>query len=172
MRRWHKAVILGMLCALIIGFYFTRTVIQPTRTSGIVVHQTELATVPAIDSARPANYFFDVHGHSAEEIIGLLNRAKDTYDELPPELQESARIVMVLHGPDVEFFAGENYARYKSLVDLAANVDALGFIDLKACAASVRSRSLQTDKFPPFIEFVPYGPGEVTRLRSAGYVQL
>ncbi len=172
MRRWHKAVILGTLCALIIGFYFTRTDIQPTQTSSIVVQRTELPTIPATDSDRSTNYFFDVHGHSAEEIMELLNHARDTYDELPQELQEAARIVMVLHGPDVEFFAVENYARYKSLVDLAANVDALGFVDLKVCAASVRSRGLQTDKFPPFIEFVPYGPAEVTRLRSAGYVQL
>jgi hypothetical protein len=140
MRRWHKAVILGTLCALIVWFYFTRADIQPTQTSSIVVQQTELPTIPAVDSDRSINYFFDVHGHSAEEIMELLNHARDTHDELPQELQEAARIVMVLHEPDIEFFAVENSARYKSLVDLAANVDVLGFVDSKVCAVSVRSR--------------------------------
>ena len=102
----------------------------------------------------------------------LLNRAKDTYDSLPAHLQDDVRIAMVLHGPDVAFFATDNYEQYKDLVDLAASLDAFGFVDLKVCAVSVRIHGLQAEKFPPFIEIVPYGPAEVARLRSAGYVQL
>lgn len=79
---------------------------------------------------------------------------------------------MVLHGPDVVYFANANYAQYKSLVDLAAEVDAFGFLDLKVCAASARSHSLETDEFPPFVELVTYGPAEIKRLESAGYVRL
>ncbi len=172
MRRWHRTAILAAICTLILGAYFARTTIQPTQSSRIVGQKAELALVPAIDNDHLANYFFDVHGHSAEEIMALLNHAKDTYDEMLPDQQKAARMVMVLHGPDVAFFSVDNYNHYKSLVDLAESLDAFGFIDLKVCAASVRNRGLQIDKFPPFIEFVPYGPAEVTRLKSAGYVQL
>ena len=172
MKPWHQAALLGTICTLVLGFYFSGSIITPTRTTNSPAQQSLPAIVPAIDNDLATDYFFDVHGHSAEEIMALLNRAKHIFEQSPSDRQSSMRIVMVLHGPDVKFFADENYAQYKSLVDLAARMDAFGFIDLKVCAASVRSRGLKTDKFPPFIEFVAYGPVEVNRLESAGYVKL
>jgi intracellular sulfur oxidation DsrE/DsrF family protein len=124
------------------------------------------------DSNIPSHYFFDVYGHSADEITALLERAEDVYENLPAEIRPDIRIAVVLHGPDVAFFATENYARNKPLVDLAASLDAFGFVDLKVCAASVRNQGLEASNFPPFIELVPYGPAEVSRLQAADYVQL
>ena len=172
MKRWHKATILGAVCASVLGFYVIGSIIQPARPTNVPASQSQLTIAPALDTDSATNYFFDVHGHSVEEIMALLNHAKDIYDETISDQQEAMRIVMVLHGPDVQFFANENYAQYKPLVDLAARVDAFGFIDLKVCAASVRGQGLQTESFPPFIEFVDYGPAEVNRLKSAGYVEL
>jgi intracellular sulfur oxidation DsrE/DsrF family protein len=117
-------------------------------------------------------YFFDVYGHTPAEIMALLNRAKDTYDNLSPELRGSLKIAMVLHGPDIKFFATDNYAGNKDLVDLAARLDAFGFVDLKICAVSVTDHGLPSDGFPPFIEIVPYGPTEISRLQADGYVRL
>ena len=165
-------VIFGGACALILGLYYAGSK-KPTASAlseNTPIPQSRFAAAPAIKTDQQSNYF-DVHGHSAEEIMALLNRAKNTYGQLPSELQAVTRIAMVLHGPDVAYFANENYAEYKSLVDLAAEVDAFGFIDLKVCAASARRQGLQTDTFPPFIELVPYGPPEVRRLESDGYVQ-
>lgn len=117
-------------------------------------------------------YFFDVVGHTPAEIMALLNRAKDTYDNLSPELRGTLKIAMVLHGPDVEFFATDSYAENKDLVDLAARLDAFGFVDLKICAVSVKNHGLTGAGFPPFIEIVPYGPTEMSRLQTDGYVRL
>lgn len=80
-------------------------------------------------------------------------------------------IAIVLHGPDVTFFATENYAQYRELVDLAAALDARGYVDLKACTTAVSSRGFDAAQFPPFIEFVPYGPDEIERLEAQGYVR-
>jgi len=101
----------------------------------------------------------------------LLRRAQTTHDGLPAPERDSITIAMVLHGPDIAFFAVDHYEQYRELVDLAANLDALGYVDLKICTASVNSRGLDATQFPEFIEFVPYGPDEISRLESAGYVR-
>jgi len=132
----------------------------------------QLPVTPAINAEPVTHYFFDVYGHSADEITALLMRAKATHDNLPESLQGAVNIAMVLHGPDVAFFASDRYDEYRELVDLARDLDTLGYVDLKICAASVRNRGLDAQRFPSFIEFVPYGPAEVNRLKSEGYVRL
>lgn len=39
------------------------------------------------------------------------------------------------------------------------------------CDASAANLGLEESEVPPFIEFVPYGPDEIERLKSAGFVQ-
>jgi len=167
-------MILSAVCAAIASYYFVESS-QPTphlQSENLPSPGIQAPVERAIQKDQHTYYLFDVHGHSAEEVAALLNRAKDTFDQLSSDLQATARIAMVLHGPDVAFFSSENYDQYKSLVDLAAEVDAFGFLDIKVCTASARSRGLDADKFPPFIELVPYGPVKIRRLESAGYVQL
>jgi intracellular sulfur oxidation DsrE/DsrF family protein len=129
------------------------------------------ASAPVAQSPE-RHYFFDVYGHSADEIKALLERARDTYESVPVETRDDLRIAMVLHGPDVEFFARRNYDQYRDIVDMAAQLDAFGLIDMKVCAASASSRGIDNDEFPPFIEIVPYGPAEISRLEEEGYIRL
>lgn len=126
---------------------------------------------PARNAAAPIRYFFDVSGHSAAEITELLRRAQTTHDELPAAEQDSISIAIVLHGPDVAFFAADNYPQYRELVDLAASLDARGYVDLKACTLSVNRRGFDATQFPSFIEFVPFGPDEIEQLEARGYVR-
>ncbi len=174
MKPIHLVMIFGTAAVLTIGAYFAGSKPQPQVTP-IASAPSQTFHPPAesaINAEHDVYYFFDVHGHSAEEITELLKRAKTTYDRLSSDLQAATRIAMVLHGPDVVYFANGNYAQYKALVDLAAEVDAFGFLDLKVCAASARSQGLEADKFPPFVELVAYGPAEIRRLEAAGYVRL
>lgn len=169
--RWLAATAcIAIVLALYIrttGTPHTAEVAAPMETSQTL--RSDKIVAPSPPSTR---YFFDVHDHSAEEIKALLLRAKDTYDGLPAELQNSLTIAMVLHGPDVQFFASSNYDENRALVDLAAKLDAFGFVDLKMCATSVRNRGLQSATFPPFIEMVTYGPEEINRLEAESYTRL
>lgn len=116
--------------------------------------------------------YFDVHGHSAEEFTALLDRAHDIYNETPSLDRAALEVVLVLHGPDIDFFAAKNYEKYQHIVDLSAQLDAFGVFDFKMCAVSAASLGLAESEVPPFIEFVPYGPEEIERLEAAGYVQI
>ena len=124
---------------------------------------------PAIEQH---HYYFDVNDHSEDEVLELLKRAQDVYDSLPVDQRQSLKIAMVLHGPDLQYFAKRNYKKHKALVDTAARLEAFGFIDLKVCAESARSHGVEDDGFPPFVDIVPFGPGEIRELERQGYTKL
>lgn len=129
--------------------------------------------VPMADSdSSKHHYYFDVNNHTKEEVLSLLKRAQEIYESLEATERESLKIAMVLHGPDLQYFAKHSYEDNKDLVDTAANLEANGFIDLKVCAISARSHGVENDGFPAFIETVPYGPGEIRELEKQGYTKL
>ena len=130
------------------------------------------AISPAAEVTNNSRYFFNVKGHSREQVESLLNRALEVYEELPTNSKANLEIAMVLHGPDAQFFAKKNYSENKNLVDLATKLEAVGFIDLKVCARSAASQGIENDGFPPFIEVVPYGPEAIENLREAGFTEI
>ena len=117
------------------------------------------------------SYLFDVSNHSFEELEALLERAQeitqattDNYDEL--------EIVMILHGPDIDWFTQKNYAKNKSLIELAKKLDANEIIDLKVCETAMDSLGVSRQEVPEFIESVPYAPDEIKRLIENDYINL
>ena len=111
----------------------------------------------------------DISVHTEEEMRVLLERAGQLAGELQPA-GEQASIVLVLHGPEVEFFSTANYERYRDIVDQAARLDALDIVDVKICQAMMQVRGVERDDIPSFIEQVPLGSAEVDRLVREGYV--
>ncbi len=168
-RRRAGLIVPGLLAALLGGCDSDPPGPAPTATSAPATISPAFS--PTRNDTAPTRYFFDVYGHTAEEITALLRRAQAAHDGLSAAEQDSITIAIVLHGPDITFFAADNYAQYRELVDLAATLDAQGYVDLKACTVSVSRRGLEAAQFPPFIEFVPYGPDEIDRLKAQGYVR-
>lgn len=132
---------------------------------------TQAQINPSNDTAS-TKYFFNVHNHSADEFRTLLARAGAIYNETAAEKRKSLEVVMVLHGPDIDFFDRNNHAEYQDIVDAAAQLDAYGVFDFKVCRATAAMRGVAREDVPAFIEFVPYGPREIARLEEAGYVRL
>ena len=168
-----KSLVLTTVCfvtVLLLSFFAA----PAERSQKVITVAEPPSGGPTTDVTPPAGskLYFDIHGHSAKEFIALLDRAQDIYNETPTSERGALAVVLVLHGPDIDFFAAKNYARYQHIVDLAAQLDAFGVFDFKMCAASAASLSLAETEVPPFIEFVPYGPEEIERLEAAGYVQI
>ena len=69
------------------------------------------------------NYLFDVSDHSLEELRELLERV-DEISQFERDQYDDLEIVMILHGPDIEWFREDNYEQNRQLVDLAAKLDA------------------------------------------------
>lgn len=118
-----------------------------------------------------SQYVLDVAEHSREELLAMLERA-DELATVATEQFDGLEIALVLHGPDIEWFAKKNYEEHKKLVDLAAKLDALEVIDLKVCQQSIQKYGYLEDDIPAFIDRVPYAPDELRRLEGSGYFQL
>ena len=90
---------------------------------------------------------------------------------MSPQLPgETASVILVLHGPEVEFFSISNYDRYKDIVDQAERLDAFDVVDVKICRKMMEIKGIPRNDIPSFIEQVPLGPAEVERLVGDGYV--
>ena len=110
-------------------------------------------------------------GHSIEELEALLQRTEEITRDIPADF-EHLEIVLILHGPDLDWFKKENYSKNRQMVDLAAKLDGLDIIDIKACATAMGSRGIDSNDLPAFIETVPYAPDEIARLQEQDYVTL
>ncbi len=131
-------------------------------------HAPQLSVSPTGPSGR---YVFRVTLHTEQEIDGLLTRAEMLSNEVKVD-DDHAGIALVLHGPEIELFAKQNYKKYQQLVDRAAKLDANQVIDIKICSTKMGELDLDEDDIPAFIEIVPYGPDEEKRLRREGYIDL
>ena len=109
--------------------------------------------------------------HSLEDLEALLHRAEEI-TQVESDKFDQLKIVLILHGPDIDLFRQQNYEKNKKLVDLAAKLDAFDIIDLKVCETTMAKQGVKPEEMPPFIEPVPYAPDEMKRLQEAGYVNL
>jgi intracellular sulfur oxidation DsrE/DsrF family protein len=133
-------------------------------TSGVPVPAQSLP-----QETTPARGVLDITVHTLDELRVLLDRAEQLSTSLGPQ-REDASVVLVLHGPEVEFFASSNYEKYKDIVDQAARLDAFDIVDVKICQTMMSIQGVARDDIPAFIEQVPLGQAEIERLVGEGYV--
>ncbi len=123
-------------------------------------------------SGPPAyNLLADIRVGTVDELQLLFDRVEHLLDR-PLSEGEQPLVSLVLHGSEVEFFALRNYDKYKDVVDRAAKLAALGAVDISICRTQMETYGIQPDQVPGFLRQVPYGPGEVERLRNNGYVSM
>lgn len=115
----------------------------------------------------PHRAVLDISVHTLEELRVLLDRAEALAQQQP---DVDAGVVLVLHGPEVEFFSTRKYDMYRDIVDQAARLDTLDVVDIRICRSMMATRGIARDDIPPFIEQVPDGRVEVERLVNEGYV--
>lgn len=145
-----------------------------TAPSATVAVTTEPAAPPEMQTQfhiGNKSYLFDVSDHSFDDLQTLLNRAREVSQFDAGEYQD-LKIVMILHGPDIEWFTQQNYARNMQLIDLAAELDAMEIIDMKVCETAMSGRGIRREDVPAFIESVPYAPDEIKRLLQNDFINL
>ena len=170
-----KQVILLALGAgvllLVAYFYLQPDRVQEERTvqNGPVDDAAILPEMPPIAGEGPVRAVLDISVHTIEGLKVLFDRAEKLAMR-PQAPGGEASVVLVLHGPEVEFFSIRNYEKYKDIVDQAARLDAFDVVDVKICQTMLGEQGIDRDDIPSFIEQVSLGPEEVDRLVQQGYV--
>lgn len=118
---------------------------------------------PQMSPSYPQGFLALLNQHSPEDVEQALLRAEQLF------LQNNASanippIALVIHGPEVAIFFRENYAQYKTIVDLAARLSALHVVDLTVCETRMGVLGRNKSELLPFVNTVPFGPAEEQRL--------
>jgi len=113
-------------------------------------------------------FIADVQLHTEEEMLMLLQRAQTLLLEGSLQPGEQPAVTFVLHGPEVRLLTTRSYLEHRQLADLAANLSALGVVEIKACRTWMGKNDLAEPMLLPFVKTVPYAPAEERRLREAG----
>jgi len=113
---------------------------------------------------KPQKVVYDVHVGTVMEVESVLDRASylSTITGADPFDQS---IVLVLHGKELNFFAIENYEKYRELVNRAQSLVASEAITMKMCKIAASSQGYAPADIHGFIEMVPMGDAEIIRLQ-------
>jgi len=126
-----------------------------------------LLTAPVSAADATFRYYFDLAPTTLQDLDTLLSDLSNESERKLP----STPLIIMLHGDHANAFVRDNYAANRKRVDQAALLDAYGIIDVKMCATWMRLNDIKASDIPPFIDTVPFGPGEVERLRNNGYLE-
>ena len=105
--------------------------------------------------------------HSDSELRDFLARA-DAF-AAGSNYQGNEPVALVLYGEEIALFSRNHYRENKTLVDLAARLDAFNVVDLKVCRQWLTREGIQESDLPSFLQPVDDGPAEIQRLQQAGY---
>lgn len=148
------------LLALLIGLSLSITGATAAETAAPWGNATEQQR-----TYKPQKVVYDVAVSSLREMTGVLDRASYLYSLTGSDPFDSS-IVLVLHGGEIPFFAIENYARYKALVDRAQSLVTGEVLKIRMCKLAAEGQGYAPKDIHGFIEMVPMGDAEIVRLQN------
>lgn len=83
-----------------------------------------------------------------------------------------SKVVVVLHGNEIPFFAIRNYPQYRELMQRAQGATLAGVIEFRMCRLAAQSRGFGAADFHGFVTLVPMADAEIVRLQQAGYAYM
>ncbi|MHB1084936.1 MAG: DsrE family protein [Thiobacillus sp.] len=82
------------------------------------------------------------------------------------------KIIIVLHGGEIPFFAIKNYAKYKALMDRAQSLTVGGIIEFRMCKIAAEGHGFKPEGIHGFVHMVPMGDAEIVRLQHEGFAYM
>lgn len=126
---------------------------------------------PAQSTYEPHKVVYDVALDSPERLERLLDRASFLSNLYASDPFDAA-IVLVLHGPEVQYFAVKDFPKYKALMQRAQSLTVGGMISIRMCQVAAKARGLDPKDIHGFVELVPMGDAEIIRLQQQGHAYM
>ncbi|MGD8933653.1 MAG: DsrE family protein [Gammaproteobacteria bacterium] len=74
-------------------------------------------------------------------------------------------IVLVIHGSAIKFFAIENTAKYRAMMQRAASLVSSDVLKIRMCKIAAEAKGYKAEDIHGFVEMVPMGDAEIIRLQ-------
>ncbi len=114
---------------------------------------------------------YDVAVKTVEQLENVLDRASflSILNDADPF---DSKIVIVLHGDEIGFFAVRNYAKYRELMARAQSLTVGGIIDIRMCRVAARRRGFEAQDIHGFVNIVPMADAEIIDLQKQGFAYM
>ena len=114
---------------------------------------------------------YDVAVHDVAALTSVLDRAShvsllngaDPFDN---------KIVIVLHGQEIPFFAIKNFTKYKDLMTRAQSLSVGGIIEFRMCRLAAQGQGFKPEDIHGFVTVVPMADTEIIDLQHKGYAYM
>ena len=129
-------------------------------------------TAPVVEKEyRKQQVVYDVAVSSVAALTSVLDRAShvsllngaDPFDN---------KIVIVLHGNEIPFFASKNFAKYKDLMVRAQSLSVGGIIEFRMCRLAAQGQGFKASDIHGFVTMVPMADAEIIDMQSKGYAYM
>ncbi len=114
---------------------------------------------------------YDVAVKTVAQLENVLDRASflSAINDADPF---DSKIVIVLHGDEINFFAIRNVEKYRGLMQRAQSLTVGGIIDIRMCRVSAHRRGLEPTDIHGFITMVPMADAEIIDLQKQGFAYM
>ena len=114
---------------------------------------------------------YDVSVKTVAQLENVLDRASflSTLNDADPF---DSKIVIVLHGDEIAFFAIANYMKYRELMARAQSLTVGGIIDIRMCRVAARRRGFEPKDIHGFVTVVPMADAEIIDLQKQGFAYM
>jgi len=108
---------------------------------------------------------FDVTADNLASLNSVLDRA-GYLSQMNGDDPFAVRIVLVVHGDAIPFFAIKNYSKYQTLMRRAYSASLGNIIEFRICKPAARLRGLKPSDIHGFVTMVPMAEAEIARLQQ------
>ena len=114
---------------------------------------------------------YDVSVKTVAQLENVLDRASylSALNDADPF---DSKIVIMLHGDEIAFFAIRNYAKYRELMQRAQSLTVGGIVDVRMCRVAAHRRGFEPQDIHGFVTVVPMADAEIIDLQKQGFAYM
>lgn len=114
---------------------------------------------------------YDVAASSEAAVRSVISRAQLLVDLNGSDPFEN-KVVIVLHGDEIPFFAVKNLGKHRELMQRAQSATLAGLIEFRMCKLAAKGHGFEPEDIHGFVTLVPMADAEIVRLQQAGYAYM
>lgn len=114
---------------------------------------------------------YDVAVGSESAVRSVISRAQLLADLNGSDPFDS-KVVIVLHGDEIPFFAIKNLAKHRDLMQRAQSATQAGIIEFRMCRIAAKGHGFEPEDIQGFVTMVPMADAEIVRLQQEGYAYM
>ncbi len=114
---------------------------------------------------------YDVATRSEAAMRSVISRAQLLLDLNGSDPFDN-KVVIVLHGQEIPFFAVKNLAKHRELMQRAQSATLSGLVEFRMCKLAAEGHGLRPEDIHGFVTLVPMADAEIVRLQQEGYAYM